>query len=224
MIAHLQGTLLEAMPGHVVLDVDGVGYAVSVPLSTYDRLPKVGETCRLLTHLHHRDDQMVLYGFATETERELFRMLIGVSNVGPRLALAAPIDIVEERTIGPSLGQDNIDKGFTSVMVGMGLVLVAKTDERFQVTTGNIIEHTHAEELSMFLGKLNAMDTDALDDLFRHLPGIFLFRRCQHQGDVRGEVAVIRVFWNLDLGFDGRIRACICGKETLIGQCGQGFP
>jgi len=89
MIAHLQGTLLEAMPGHVVLDVDGVGYAVSVPLSTYDRLPKVGETCRLLTHLHHRDDQMVLYGFATETERELFRMLIGVSNVGPRLALAA---------------------------------------------------------------------------------------------------------------------------------------
>ena len=89
MIAHLQGTLLEAMPGQVVLDVDGVGYGVAVPLSTYDRLPKVGETCRLLTHLHHRDDQMVLFGFATEAERELFRMLIGVSNVGPRLALAA---------------------------------------------------------------------------------------------------------------------------------------
>jgi Holliday junction DNA helicase RuvA len=89
MIAHLEGKLLGAMPGRVVLDVAGVGYDVAVPLSTYDQLPKTGETCRLLTHLHHRDDQMVLYGFATEAERELFRMLIGVSNVGPRLALAA---------------------------------------------------------------------------------------------------------------------------------------
>ncbi len=89
MIAHLEGTLVEAMPGRIVVDVGGVGYDVAVPLSTYDRLPKTGEPCRLLTHLHHRDDQMVLYGFATEAERELFRMLIGVSNVGPRLALAA---------------------------------------------------------------------------------------------------------------------------------------
>lgn len=89
MIAFLHGKLIEATPGQVVLDVGGIGYDVAVPLSTYDRLPKVGQPCRLLTHLHHRDDQMVLYGFATEAERELFRMLIGVSNVGPRLALAA---------------------------------------------------------------------------------------------------------------------------------------
>ncbi len=89
MIAFLHGKLIEATPGNVVLDVGGIGYDVAVPLSTYDRLPKVGAPCRLLTHLHHRDDQMVLYGFATEAERELFRMLIGVSNVGPRLALAA---------------------------------------------------------------------------------------------------------------------------------------
>jgi Holliday junction DNA helicase RuvA len=89
MIAHLQGRLVEAAPGQVVLDVEGVGYNVAVPLSTYDRLPKVGEPCRLLTHLHHRDDQMTLYGFTTDGERELFRMLLGVSNVGPRLALAA---------------------------------------------------------------------------------------------------------------------------------------
>lgn len=89
MLAHLEGTLSEAMPGRVVIDVGGVGYDVSVPLSTYDRLPAQGQACRLLTHLHHRDDQMVVYGFATEAERELFRMLIGVSNVGPRLALAA---------------------------------------------------------------------------------------------------------------------------------------
>ena len=89
MIAHLEGTLAEAMPGRVVLDVGGVGYDVAVPLSTYDRLPKAGTRCRLLTHLQHRDDQMVLYGFATEAERELFRMLLMVSNVGPRIALAA---------------------------------------------------------------------------------------------------------------------------------------
>ena len=89
MIAHLQGTLVEATPARVVLDVGGVGYATAVPLSTYDQLPTLGEKCRLLTHLHHRDDQMTLYAFATEAERELFRMLIGVSNVGPKLALAA---------------------------------------------------------------------------------------------------------------------------------------
>jgi Holliday junction DNA helicase RuvA len=89
MIAHLEGRLVAAMPGRVVLDVGGVGYDVAVPLSTYDRLPKLGQACRLLTHLHHRDDQMAVYGFATEAERELFRMLIGVSNVGPRTALAA---------------------------------------------------------------------------------------------------------------------------------------
>ena len=65
MIGHLEGTLAGAIPGRVVLDVGGVGYDVAVPLSTYDRLPKLGGRCRLLTHLHHRDDQMVLYGFAT---------------------------------------------------------------------------------------------------------------------------------------------------------------
>ncbi|MBN1918251.1 MAG: Holliday junction branch migration protein RuvA [Verrucomicrobia bacterium] len=89
MIAHIEGVLAEAMPGRVVLDVGGVGYDVAVPLSTYDRLPGLGARCRLLTHLLHRDDQMVLYGFGSEAERELFRMLIGVTGVGARIALAA---------------------------------------------------------------------------------------------------------------------------------------
>jgi Holliday junction DNA helicase RuvA len=70
-----------------VVDVQGVGYQVSVPMSTYDRLPRVGEKVRLLTHLQVREDLMQLYGFATVEERQLFQLLITVSGVGTRLAL-----------------------------------------------------------------------------------------------------------------------------------------
>ena len=87
MITQLRGKISEVNLTSVVLDVNGVGYEIFIPLSSYDRLPKAGSEVTILTHLHHRDDQMVLYGFMTEEERELFKMLIGVSGVGPRVAL-----------------------------------------------------------------------------------------------------------------------------------------
>ena len=71
----------------VVVDVQGVGYHVSVPLSTFDRLPRQGEAVRLFTHLHVREDLMQLFGFATREERQLFLLLLEVSGIGPRLAL-----------------------------------------------------------------------------------------------------------------------------------------
>jgi Holliday junction DNA helicase RuvA len=87
LIAQLHGILLECDLTEVVVDVQGVGYQVSVPMSTYDRLPHVGEKVRLLTHLQVREDLMQLYGFATAEERQLFQLLITVSGVGTRLAL-----------------------------------------------------------------------------------------------------------------------------------------
>ena len=89
MITFLSGKLVSALPTQAVIDVGGVGYEVFIPLSSYDRLPDVGEPILILTHLAVREDAHVLYGFMTTTERDLFRLLVNnVSGIGPKLALA----------------------------------------------------------------------------------------------------------------------------------------
>jgi Holliday junction DNA helicase RuvA len=87
MIAHLQGVLAAKTVERVIVDVHGVGYQVVVPLSTYYALPDLQERVMLLTTMYVREDTMRLYGFATPEEQEIFELLIGVSSVGPRLAL-----------------------------------------------------------------------------------------------------------------------------------------
>ncbi len=88
MIARLTGKLIECDITEVVVDVGGVGYAVTIPMSTYDKLPRVGEPVTLLTHFHVREDAQVLYGFATAQERQLFRLLMDkVSGIGPKVAV-----------------------------------------------------------------------------------------------------------------------------------------
>lgn len=88
MIGRLHGTLLEKQPPWMVLDVNGVGYELEVSMTTLMTLPAIGEGVSLFTHLTVRDDAHLLYGFARESERTLFRALIKVNGVGPRLALA----------------------------------------------------------------------------------------------------------------------------------------
>jgi len=88
MIGRLQGTLAGKSPPQVLLDVNGVGYEVDVPMSTFCNLPSVGERVTLLTHLVVREDAQVLFGFLTPAERQTFRELIRISGVGPRTALA----------------------------------------------------------------------------------------------------------------------------------------
>ena len=87
MITHLEGELRQARPTSIVVDVGGIGYECVIPLSSFDRLPRKGERVTVLTHLHLREDGMTLYGFMTEEERGLFRMLIGVSGIGPKIAV-----------------------------------------------------------------------------------------------------------------------------------------
>jgi len=88
MISFLQGKLAEVLPTQVVIDVNGVGYEMLIPLSSFDKLPQPGSQVKLLTHLAVRDDAHVLYGFMTEIERDLFRLLIRhVSGIGPKIAL-----------------------------------------------------------------------------------------------------------------------------------------
>ena len=88
MIASVRGTIISRLPGEAVVEAAGVGYRVSISSETLSALPRAGEEATLLTHLILRDDGMHLYGFATEPERELFLMLIGVQGVGPKVALA----------------------------------------------------------------------------------------------------------------------------------------
>jgi Holliday junction DNA helicase RuvA len=88
MIGSLSGVLAAKSPPHLLLEVGGVGYELEAPMSTFFVLPQVGERARLLTHLHVREDAQVLYGFGTAAERTLFRNLLKVSGVGPRIALA----------------------------------------------------------------------------------------------------------------------------------------
>lgn len=88
MIARLRGQLIEKMPPWVLLDVSGVGYQVEVPLSTFEVLPALGEQCILLIEMVVREDAMLLYGFASEKEKSLFRLLVKVNGIGPKLALA----------------------------------------------------------------------------------------------------------------------------------------
>ncbi|HPC60600.1 MAG TPA: Holliday junction branch migration protein RuvA [Verrucomicrobiota bacterium] len=88
MITFLHGKLVEALPTQVIVEVQGVGYEVLIPLSSYDKLPPVGHEVRLLTHLVIREDAHLLYGFMSATERDLFRLLINtVSGIGPKIAL-----------------------------------------------------------------------------------------------------------------------------------------
>ena len=88
MIAHLRGRLLEKHPNRVIVDVNGVGYDVHVPLSTFYEMAEPGEEIALRIHTHVREDALLLYGFATVLELQIFERLISVSGIGPKLALA----------------------------------------------------------------------------------------------------------------------------------------
>ena len=87
MIGSLIGLIKEKTPSSILLEVNGIGYEIAVPLSTSFQLPNVGESAYLLTHLVVREDQHSLFGFATDEERKLFRALIKISGVGAKLAI-----------------------------------------------------------------------------------------------------------------------------------------
>lgn len=89
MIAYLRGLLLEKHPGQVIVDVQGVGYEVTIPISAYSSLPEKGAEVRLHIHTHVREDAFALFGFATASDKALFEKLISVSGIGPKLAVTA---------------------------------------------------------------------------------------------------------------------------------------
>ena len=87
MITFLKGTLTDALPTQAVIAVNGIGYEVLIPLSSFEKLPALGQAVTLKTQLVVREDSQTLYGFATDDERDLFKLIQSVSGIGPRLAL-----------------------------------------------------------------------------------------------------------------------------------------
>jgi Holliday junction DNA helicase RuvA len=88
MITSIQGTLIEATPLHAIVEINGLGYEVNIPLTTAEKLPATGTNVRLHTHVVYREDAQTLYGFATAAERDFFRLMIEqVTGVGPKVAL-----------------------------------------------------------------------------------------------------------------------------------------
>jgi len=100
MIAYLRGTLIQKTPGRVVVETGGVGYAASIPVSSYAKLGEVGGTVELFIHTHLSDDALALYGFVSQDEKDMFLKLIGITGIGPKLAMnilsgIAPEDLAE---------------------------------------------------------------------------------------------------------------------------------
>jgi holliday junction DNA helicase RuvA len=87
MIGRISGTLIESAFTEIIVDANGVGYLINIPMSTYDTLPRVGEKTTVLTYMYVREDALELFGFASKEEKQLFRLLLSVSGVGPKVAL-----------------------------------------------------------------------------------------------------------------------------------------
>jgi len=87
MFAYISGKLAQKEPTSVVIDTNGIGYLVNIPLSTYSALPVPGQTIKLLIYYHVREDIQALYGFATKEEKDLFLLLINITGIGPKMAI-----------------------------------------------------------------------------------------------------------------------------------------
>ncbi|MGD8434251.1 MAG: Holliday junction branch migration protein RuvA [Syntrophobacterales bacterium] len=126
MIAHIQGRLHFKSPENLIIDVDGIGYQVHVPLTTFYELPDVGDTVALYIHTHVREDALQLYGFQAQEEKALFVRLMGVAGIGPRLAVNI-LSGISPAELAECLGQGNLARLISIPGVGR------KTAERIMV-------------------------------------------------------------------------------------------
>lgn len=158
MIALLRGTLIEKHPNQAIVETGGVGYDVAIPVSTFTHLPDAGAEVRLRIHTHVREDTLSLYGFLTADEKSLFEKLIGVSGIGPTLAIkilsgvAAPDLILAIR------------KGEVATLVripGIG----KKTAERMVLELRDKLPAPSGEEPAEPAATLSSIDQDVLSAL-----------------------------------------------------------
>ncbi len=162
MIAQLRGTLIEKHPNQVVIEVGGpqggVGYEVTIPISTFSKLPDVGSPAVLRIHTHVREDMFSLYGFLTTDEKTLFEKLIGVSNIGPGLAIKVLSGMAIEELI------NGIRRGEVERLVripGVG----RKTAERMVLELRDKLPAPVGEEPSTAAPSLSSIEEDVMSAL-----------------------------------------------------------
>jgi Holliday junction DNA helicase RuvA len=126
LISYIKGILVEKTPARLVVEVDGLGYEVMIPLSSYDVLGDEGSEVRIYTHFHVREDSHQLFGFATRKERRLFELLISVSGIGPRSALTILSGVSADDFCG-AIAREEV--AFLTAISGIG----RKTAERLIV-------------------------------------------------------------------------------------------
>jgi Holliday junction DNA helicase RuvA len=107
MISQIKGTIIDKQPPTLVVDVHGVGYEILAPMNTFYQLPDVGQEVKLLTQLIVREDSQTLYGFVSSSERELFRSLIKVNGVGPKMAITI-LSAIEPDTFAQCIADQNV--------------------------------------------------------------------------------------------------------------------
>lgn len=138
MIDFLEGTLVEKQPTRAVIACGGVGYEVFIPLTTHANLPPAGDSVRLLTILQIREDAQLLFGFACSADRDMFRLLISVAGVGPRIALAA-MSRLESAELESAIAREDVRSIRSIPGVGLKLATRIVTELRDTVLTGRSV-------------------------------------------------------------------------------------
>ncbi len=180
MIGFLRGTIIDKKPPLLIIEVHGVGYEVYAPMSTFYHLPEIHQAITLLTHLIVREDAHLLYGFSQSSERDLFRALIKVNGVGPKLALSILSGISTQEFV--QCVQDNDVSRLVNIP-GIG----KKTAERLVIETRdaltNLAIHSQVEPIN----HENRHIQDAISALtalgYKPLEAQKAIKQVQHQGD-----------------------------------------
>ncbi len=147
MIGHLTGKVLTKKPTQILLDVNGVGYEINISINTFDKISAIGEQISLHTYLSVREDALILFGFHTFTEKELFEILIGVNGIGPKLGLGILSGISADE-FKDAIGNGNVSR--LVLIPGIG----KKTAERMVI------------ELRDKIGKITSTDSNLSQKTF----------------------------------------------------------
>jgi len=177
MISKIKGKIDELKPTEVVLDVQGVGYGLCIPLSTYEKIQSADEAC-LYVYTHHREDQLKLFGFFTEEERSLFLMLLNISGIGPAMAISI-LSGISIHLLVEAVQSEN--PGLLTKIPGIGktkaekLVFELKRKlKKLQSFTGEAVEpntcKNDAVEALVTLGFDDAKSARAVDEIVKNNP------------------------------------------------------
>jgi len=177
VFAYLKGIVIHKDPTSIVLDVNGIGYQISIPLSTYERLPGINQSAKLLIHFQVREDAQTLYGFHTQEEKDLFLNLINISGIGPKMAItilsgATPAQFknrivagdVNALTLIPGIGMKTAKR----IIVELREKLVG-VDDSIPGDAGFIIDSKDSDEALKALLSLGYRRTEALNAIKRAL-------------------------------------------------------